>query len=403
MEARDALRTVTTVAGKAFALKAAAIAAVVFVVFLLVLGLFGAGIGGKAFADSCGKRGQPGDTGDAGPPGQGQNPGAQLRKDQIANAVIIDTVAKDGGLSGRATLIALITALQESTLLNLDHGDRDSVGLFQQRPSTGWGTKEQIMRPKYAAKMFLWGGDSGDPPGLTDIQGWQIMKLGAAAQAVQRSAFPSLYDAHEETAREIAREAGINLDRASTGGQDSSSSGGTGTGGQDDKGGQGDGSGECYPDGEGKPGTGKPGEPFHDGNAPWPAEVANPRSTAAAIAWARTEAQVGGREWYRACLAFVARTYGWSYSGVNYAIDHYKEMPPAYKHDLDRSPPPGALMYWDTGQRAGHVAIYLGGGKIASNDIFRPGYIDIADATDIETKWGATYLGWAPPYFPQGG
>ncbi|MGY3341164.1 hypothetical protein ACVW0K_007357 [Streptomyces filamentosus] len=60
-------------------------------------------------------------------------------------------------------------------------------------------------------------------------------------------------------------------------------------------------------------------------------------------------------------------------------------------------------MYWDTGQRAGHVALYLGGGKIASNDIRRKGYIDVVDATDTETVWGATYLGWAPPHFPQGG
>ncbi|BFO23121.1 hypothetical protein SHKM778_95090 (plasmid) [Streptomyces sp. KM77-8] len=57
-----------------------------------------------------------------------------------------------------------MTGLQESTLLNLDHGDKDSVGVFQQRPSTGWGTKEQIMDVHYAARMFFLGGDGGDPP-----------------------------------------------------------------------------------------------------------------------------------------------------------------------------------------------------------------------------------------------
>jgi membrane-bound lytic murein transglycosylase B len=145
------------------------------------------------------------------------------------------------------------------------------------------------------------------------------------------------------------------------------------------------------------------GKAFHDGAAGWPASVKNPRSTAAAIAWARQEAASGGRNWYRACLAFVARTYGWSYSGVQYAIDHYRQMPSSMRHDRDRTPPPGALMYWDTGQRAGHVALYLGGGKIASNDIRRKGYIDVVDASDIETVWGATYLGWAPSYFPKGG
>ncbi|MFJ8133374.1 hypothetical protein [Streptomyces hydrogenans] len=150
-------------------------------------------------------------------------------------------------------------------------------------------------------------------------------------------------------------------------------------------------------------GTGSGGKAFHDGAAGWPTSVKNPRSTAAAIAWARQEATGGGANWYRACLAFVARTYGWSYSGVQYAIDHYRQMPTSMRHDRDRTPPPGALMYWDTGQRAGHVALYLGGGKIASNDIRRKGYIDIVDATDIETVWGATYLGWAPPHFPKGG
>ncbi|WP_406054002.1 hypothetical protein OG462_42580 [Streptomyces sp. NBC_01077] len=64
---------------------------------------------------------------------------------------------------------------------------------------------------------------------------------------------------------------------------------------------------------------------------------------------------------------------------------------------------PGALLYWDTGQRAGHVALCLRDGKIASNEFRRYGYIDAVNATDIETVWGATYLGWAPPYFPSGG
>ncbi|MFG2774764.1 hypothetical protein [Streptomyces sp. NPDC048350] len=160
---------------------------------------------------------------------------------------------------------------------------------------------------------------------------------------------------------------------------------------------------QLTPSSSGPAGTSPGGRAFHDGAAGWPAGVRNPRSTAAAINWARQEAAGGGQDWYRACLAFVARTYGWSYSGVQYAIDHYRQMPASMRHDRDRTPPPGALMYWDTGKRAGHVAVYLGGGKIASNDIRRSGYIDVVDATDIETRWGAHYLGWAPPYFPQGG
>ncbi|GLV87998.1 hypothetical protein Slala03_76870 [Streptomyces lavendulae subsp. lavendulae] len=393
MEGRDALRAAASVAGRAAALKVGAIGSAVLLIFLLIVGIIGMSSGSKALADACGGRGMPGaelpgDLGD----GSAQLPGESTRKDQIKNAQIIDETAKERGLSGRATLIALMTALQESTLLNLDHGDLDSIGLFQQRPSSGWGTKAQIMQPKYAATMFFFGGDSGDPPGLTDIRGWETMPLGAAAQAVQRSAYPDYYDRHEGPAREIARLGAIDLNRAGT------STGNPGPGGT--PGTQGPRANRC----DTNPGTpGQPGQPFHDGLAGWPANVKNPRSTEGAIAWAKAEAQNGGSEWYRACLAFVARTYGWGASGVSFAIDHYYQMPPEMKHDKDRNPPAGALMYWETGSRAGHVALYLGGGMIASNDIKRPGYIDVVPATDIETKWGATYVGWAPPYFPEGG
>lgn len=89
-------------------------------------------------------------------------------------------------------------------------------------------------------------------------------------------------------------------------------------------------------------------------------------------------------------------------SGVPYAIDHYSVVPTEMQH-TDRNPPPGALMYWDTGSRAGHIAVYLGNGQIASNDILRRGYIDVVDADMIEKKWGARYVGWTPPYFPRGG
>ncbi|MYT25945.1 peptidase M23 [Streptomyces sp. SID7760] len=392
MQARDAAQALLDAKGTVFKLKIAAVVSVVLVLSVLLLGLVVA-LGGDAGAVGCGDRGRPGviPPGGDDSKGQPQKPGTgYLKQAQIDNAKIIDGVAKEGGLSGRATLIALMTALQESTLLNLDYGDRDSVGLFQQRPVAGWGTKEQIMQPKYSSKMFFWGGDDGDPPGLTDIRGWETMPYGQAAQAVQRSAHPDLYDQHEAYARELAREGGIDLDRRGTGGTTPpGSSGNPGQPGNDDcKGGE-------------KPG--QPGEPFHDGKAGWPSQVKNPRSTQDAIAWAREEARTGGNKWYRMCLAFTSVAYGWNSSGTSFAIDHYQQMPANMKHDKDRNPPPGALMFWDTGSRAGHVAVYLGNGEIASNDIRRPGYIDVVPATEIESKWGATYLGWAPPYYPNGG
>jgi cell wall-associated NlpC family hydrolase len=403
VDARDAARALGRLGGRGLKIKATAIASVVFVIFLFVVGIFGAGVGGKAYADSCGERGTPDvDYGDGG--GTAQQPDGDIREKQKANAKVIDEVAEGRGLSGRATLIGLMTALQESTLINLDHGHADSIGLFQQRPSAGWGTKEDIMKPEYSASMFFFGDEDGSPRGLTDINGWESMGLGEAAQAVQVSAHPELYDGQEDAARQIAQEAGIDLDRPGKGSdadedQDQGDDTDTATGNEDQ---DADTAAECYPeDANDRPG--RPGEAFHDGDAPWPANVKNPRSTEEAIAWAENESKIGGPDWYRACLAFVARAYGWNFSGTMYAIDHYREMPASMKHDKDRNPPPGALMYWETGGRAGHVAVYLGDGKIASNDIVRPGYIDVVPATDIETKWGSTYVGWAPPYFPKGG
>ncbi|WP_350281744.1 hypothetical protein [Kribbella sp. HUAS MG21] len=150
------------------------------------------------------------------PPGAGQEPEAKgtLRASQIAYARIIDRVAVQRGLPGQATLIALMTALVESDLQNLNYGDADSVGLFQQRPGAGWGTPADIMDPSYAANAFFGGAEPPSPPGLVDIDGWPSMSLGDAAQAVQVSAFPDRYALREEQARQIAQLARIDLNRA---------------------------------------------------------------------------------------------------------------------------------------------------------------------------------------------
>ncbi len=115
-----------------------------------------------------------------------------LGEAQWANARTIAQVGYDRGLPERAVVIALATAMQESTLHNLDHGDRDSLGLFQQRPSQGWGTPEQVQDPVYAAGRFY--------DGLVRVPGWDTMRLTDAAQTVQRSGFPELYQQHEPLA-----------------------------------------------------------------------------------------------------------------------------------------------------------------------------------------------------------
>jgi hypothetical protein len=119
-----------------------------------------------------------------------------LDPEQMANAATIAAVGIRKGLPDHAVTIALATALQESKLRNLQGGDRDSLGLFQQRPSQDWGTPEQIMDPRYAARKFY--------EALAKIKGWQEMNVAMAAQAVQRSADGSAYARWEDKARILA-------------------------------------------------------------------------------------------------------------------------------------------------------------------------------------------------------
>ena len=121
---------------------------------------------------------------------------AALTLEQAENASIIAGVAERRGLPARAISIAIATAYQESKLENIDHGDRDSVGLFQQRPSQGWGSVEQILDPYYASNAFY--------DALVEIDGYRDMEITEAAQAVQRSAFPDAYADHEADGRAIA-------------------------------------------------------------------------------------------------------------------------------------------------------------------------------------------------------
>jgi hypothetical protein len=121
---------------------------------------------------------------------------SSLAVDQTANAALIAAIAERREVPARAVTIALATALQESRLRNIDYGDRDSIGLFQQRPSQGWGTVEEIMDPVYATKKFF--------SALVKVPNYENLPITEAAQAVQRSAFPLAYADHEETARRFA-------------------------------------------------------------------------------------------------------------------------------------------------------------------------------------------------------
>ena len=120
-----------------------------------------------------------------------------LTTEQSANAATIAAVGKRLGLPNHAVTVALATAFQESGMRNLTYGDRDSLGLFQQRPSQGWGTARTVQTPRLAAASFY--------RRLLKIRGWATLPVTTAAQRVQRSAAPAAYAQWEDPARELAR------------------------------------------------------------------------------------------------------------------------------------------------------------------------------------------------------
>ena len=128
--------------------------------------------------------------------GRAGGPSYEFTPEQAVNAATITAVGTGRGLPERAVAIALATALQESGLRNIQHGDRDSLGLFQQRPSQGWGTPREILDPTYAAGEFY--------KHLVKVRGYKDLPLTVAAQRVQRSGYPEAYAKHEPDATLLA-------------------------------------------------------------------------------------------------------------------------------------------------------------------------------------------------------
>ena len=120
-----------------------------------------------------------------------------LTSEQAANASIIVAASVQRELPERAAIVALATAYQESGLRNLDYGDRDSLGLFQQRPSYGWGTEEEIMDPWYSSNRFY--------EELVKFDDWETIDVNDIAQKVQRSGHPEAYRKHVPNATAIAQ------------------------------------------------------------------------------------------------------------------------------------------------------------------------------------------------------
>lgn len=156
-------------------------------------------------------------------------------------ATVIETGGRIDGINRDGLQIALMAALTESTLRMLantaaypesadyphdgDGSDHDSLGLFQMRPQSGWGTVARLMEPVYQTRAFFGGPDgpnSGSPRGLLDIPGWEQMGKGEAAQAVEVSAFPDRYRTYEPVAETI-------LTTLTTANSTGTGSGGTGS------------------------------------------------------------------------------------------------------------------------------------------------------------------------------
>ncbi|MFJ1939102.1 hypothetical protein ACIOGZ_41430 [Kitasatospora sp. NPDC088160] len=291
------------------------------------------------------------------PQGPQQNPSWSER--QVRNASTITNVARTRGLSPRAAVIAVATAMQESTLENLDHGDRDSIGLFQQRPSQGWGTTAQITDPVYASNKFY---DS-----LIKTNNWQTRPLTQVAQAVQGSGFPDAYAKWEQSAGGLV---------STTWGTAAVTSVFAG----------------CQPSSS----TDTAADPAADFTAK------NPRTATQAIAAARAGTASGRSDFHNHCDNFVAQTYGWGSSGSDSANVHWQRLVASGDaHPGDNSPPAGALLFYDSGSEYGHVALYLGGDMVASTDIAGYGTIGIRPRSDVTNgTWRMRYRGWAAPAFP---
>ncbi|MFE6770400.1 peptidoglycan-binding protein [Streptomyces fimicarius] len=138
---------------------------------------------------------------------------SDLGPEQLAHARTVIGVGKGADLSEEAQIIALMTAMQESKFVNYTTAvDHDSLGVFQQRPSMGWGTPAQITHVPTAAKSFYGLPSPSANPGLLQIDGWESMDPGDVCQAVQRSAYPDRYAQWEDFARDLLAQEGPDAD-----------------------------------------------------------------------------------------------------------------------------------------------------------------------------------------------
>ena len=290
--------------------------------------------------------------------------------EQIKNAAAIVAAGKKAGVNQRGQTIAVMTAMAESGLTALNRGDAagpDSRGLFQQRDS--WGTLAERMDPASSATLFY--------RALERVNGWAELESTVAAHRVQRNADPGVYakfweDAVQVVASVTGQSAGVANAAVAPGCTDDTIDAAWSSGADCDF-----------------------------GNISTPRSCAEALSEAARIS--RDSActnEVRGGTWHRRCLEFVARAYGYASSGTPTAKAQYRLMKSKGLISTSKDIPAGALVYFNSSDPAGHVAIYAGNGQAFSNDYIRPGCIDLTPMTQL--GGGGQFLGWSPPDFPLG-
>lgn len=203
---------------------------------LLVMGVFAglmllmislvAVIAGNGGSDDAAGGCRPASSSSDGVTSTGPDAPEDVKAEQIENAKKIDEKAQELGLPGKASEIAIIAAMGESTLINIDYGDEaqgvtnadgsatTSKGLFQQQTSTGWGTVEQVTDPAYATESFLTGQKHDGNGGLASVSGWQDREITEVIHEVQANADASHYAKSYDSARAIIEEADIDIERS---------------------------------------------------------------------------------------------------------------------------------------------------------------------------------------------
>lgn len=368
---------------------------IIGILVLALLASCGIAVGGLVISMVAMQGGGEADCQPTGTPATGgATAGGSIEAQQITNAKLIDGVVTSLHLPGRATLITLTAALGESDLINIDHGDAagpDSAGLFQQRPSQGWGTRAQVMDPTYATTSFLKGPQHDGVGGLISITGWQQADISQVIHAVQHNADPNHYTAYITRAQQMDTKAGIDLTRMTTqqapqaaaaGAQDGSRATDTCTS------------------------PAAIGATITLGSGPCPLDKPAAKVTCdMAIRYMQTQMDNNSRAWHRWCLRLVSLAYGGLYGNIPSAyaggqmIQAAGQMQPATTNY--KAIPRGAVLWYDGsahGNSAGHVALSIGDGLAISNDVpVNDGRVGIVPIAYFETTWHERFMGWSAP------